>query len=57
MMDWEPDKSLPSLCEHLPQTPLNPNPKNLHQNSGGGEEAVSNADILKAIDGLKILHI
>lgn len=53
-MDLEPDKTFAGLCKPLPQTlPNSPNPKKscteVHEMR---EEPVSNADILKAINGL-----
>lgn len=54
IMDLEPDKTFAGLCKPLPQTPLNsPNPKKSRIEAHEvREEAVSNADILKAINGL-----
>ncbi len=53
-MDLETDKPFSGLCSPLPETPLNsPDSKKIctetHEKRG---EAVSNADILKAINGL-----
>lgn len=53
-MDMEPEKSFPGLCKPLPETPINsPNSKKIRTDTPEvREEAVSNADILKAINGL-----
>lgn len=53
-MDMKPDKFFPGLCKPLPVTPLNsPNSKKIHTKAPEvREEGVSNADILKAINGL-----